>query len=168
MFALHTSFFCACDGNVFLSIPEDEVTDGNFHHIVTVYDQSATSIALYVDGICRGYTVDSNLSARNNSATVDLTFGGTDGSGTAANFFDGSMADMFYKKTALTADQVRKVYAAASQKFCTETDGGSVYINGKQPVDIIAPVFLIDIVMPILSAILSTVGGTKIQSFVFL
>ncbi|UCF50243.1 MAG: hypothetical protein JSU91_01825 [Thermoplasmatales archaeon] len=95
--------------------------DGNFHHIIGVYDQLSTCIKVFVDGKCVSCKKDANLATRNNGTTSELCFGGTyDTAVGLTNAFDGKIEEIFYKKSALTSNEIRKIYAASSQRFVTE------------------------------------------------
>ena len=119
------------DGAVTLDTGTDTGTnlnDQNWHHVCAVYDQTATSLAVYIDGNGIGYTVDSNLSARNNSATADLSFGATDCSGTPANLLNGKMSGFFYQPVALTENQIKEHYCISAGIQCNKDRSGNISI----------------------------------------
>ena len=98
-----------------------ELTDGNYHHVVCSYDTSVGSFLIMIDGKTRAYGISSDtINARNNNTTAKLTFGSQDGSGTLANQMLGEMTEAFYKKVAMTPNEIRKVYAGGCQKLAVQ------------------------------------------------
>jgi hypothetical protein len=110
-------------GNIATSTDVGNIlTDGNYHHVDFTYDTSVGSMRVMVDGKVLAYEIDSNLvNARNNSANSNFSFGGMDVSaGSVTQPFNGRITEMYYSKTALTANEVRKIYAAGCQKLAVE------------------------------------------------
>jgi len=130
------------DTNIVLNVRDmNELLDGNYHFIECIYNQTDTSIAIIVDGTTRGYMVDGALSARNNNASGVFAVGAIYNSSAVANFFGGDITEVFYQDLSSDAllwiNNSRKVYAAGSNKLCTEEGiTGKVKISGQLAVSI--------------------------------
>lgn len=108
---------------------DSELVDDGSHHFAIMYesDTAASNMGLYIDGMCRGYKISSNLATRNNTSTSKLTFGGY-GNGTATLPTQCQMTDMLYAQTAMSSDDIRKIYAAGSGKKAIESRDNKVSI----------------------------------------
>lgn len=96
-----------------------------------IYSRSHGNFSMMlINGAVRGYNKTAGAITAAGSYELGSREGGT--------LMTGGLWDvMLDVNTAFTADQGRKLYAASSGKFCIESDSGDVYINGKQPTNII-------------------------------
>lgn len=84
------------------------VSSGVWHHIVTSYDSTTGRVTLYLDGVLD--TTSSVLTAW--SAGTGYRIGSYNGS----NFFNGPIDDVRIYNTALTAQQVKTLYASGTAR----------------------------------------------------
>jgi len=112
------------------------VNDGNWHHLAFVIDTN-TSVSVYVDTV--GVTSSSwSGTMSDTAADVGLGFGGT---GMAANRFAGSLDQVRFFATALSASQITKLYNEKPESPDTSNfktvlyEGASPYVSnvGFQP-----------------------------------
>jgi hypothetical protein len=107
--------------------------DGYFHFVsASYYDLGSTGLMiLEVDGNIVDYTVSSNLGVRNNSTGAELTFGGSDGSGTPANFFTGQLLEFGYYKERLTFNEKRKFFITGRSLKAYTGNNSRLFITGE-------------------------------------
>lgn len=98
-------------GYVPTKIDDYVIPQNEWSFVCGVYNQSAETLELYVNGEVVASVEDSNLSSRNNSSGADLTIGAYDGSGTPDEFFDGRISNAFYAKYAMTSWEIQQKYA---------------------------------------------------------
>ncbi|MHA1383268.1 MAG: LamG domain-containing protein [Candidatus Helarchaeota archaeon] len=91
----------ACDGTT-------DITDGEWHHVVMTYDDSADSIKIYVDNTeeCSD-TITRSLGTNNNDAGIGQMPEG----GTYARPFDGLIDEVIIYNRALSPDEIAQLYA---------------------------------------------------------
>jgi len=126
-----------------------ELLDGNYHHVAAIYNQTNTSLAILLDGKIVAYTIDANLSARQNSADAIFEVGARD-SGGAEQFLAGDITEISYQDIASDVlawvNIARKIYAAGCQKLVTEetanVSGSKVSIHDGRVSDAIIKAFI--------------------------
>lgn len=96
------------------------ITDGNWHHIVAVWD--GTNMKMYLDGILEATTAAFNAAY---AATTYIRVGCDNQTGTNSSFFNGDIDDLgIINGTALTAGQVKALYqGGADLRFTTDSAG---------------------------------------------
>jgi hypothetical protein len=100
------------DGYINIRVDDEVIPSNIWSQVVAIYNQSTTSMQVYVNGVLVMSAVDAvNLGARNNNTTAKLTIGALDGSGTPSNFYDGLINCAFYCKYAMTQKEVEHLYA---------------------------------------------------------
>lgn len=145
------SYVVSYDGTNSVALSGTDVNyfnDNNWHFVAMSYnpdaDGSNGSVLGFVDGKVDAYKLNSNIyNTRYNDSNTALAFGASDVESTPDKFLDGSIAEIFYKKTALTANELRKIYCAGSRADCkivrndkvVVSDGsgytGEVWVNPK-------------------------------------
>ena len=137
--SIRASVYYSADLSVDVATPSGILTplvaDGEWHDLGIVVNQANTSITIYLDRTVILHEVNANLANRVNHADAEFAIGArVNGVATYDEFFNGGLADAFYKTTALTPDEMRKALCSSCGEFCT-IQNGQTYINGKQPVD---------------------------------
>jgi hypothetical protein len=103
-----------------------DIKDGNWHHVVVTYDQSASTVKGYTDGSL-SETHAISAGTNNNIQTIGAWKTGTTG------YFNGAIDEFAVWNTALTSTQVAEIYNATSTnltKDLTTVSGSNlVYWN---------------------------------------
>lgn len=105
--------------------------DGNYHHLACVYDAVAKTAMIMIDGRITAYQYDATLGSIFDDGTADFAVGASysGGSPLAGSYFPGDITEIFYKRTVLTANQIRKIYAAGCRKMATVDGNNKISIN---------------------------------------
>ena len=80
---------------------------GTWYHVAGVYDSSAKTLALYVNGVLQQTTSAPTVW----QCTGNTLIGRTNRGGTALSFCQGSLDDLRFYTSALTAAQVQTLHA---------------------------------------------------------
>jgi hypothetical protein len=106
--------FFVYDGGTFVASPDagPGIWDGNWHHVVGTYD--GAKVRLYVDGAEVGTGTPTNLQIRYNLPTSNDLFIGTYGDPTSFYNFNGLIDEPSVYNRALSAAEVKALYAAGS------------------------------------------------------
>lgn len=111
--------------------------DLKYHFVAITYDYVSANeswMLMMVDGNIVGYQKNATAGqgSRYNSADSELKIGARSNGG-AEQFWAGDIDEPGYKKTALTPNQLRKIYNAGSRKFATIDGNGKVAtIDGRK------------------------------------
>ena len=101
--------------------------DGNFHHVVVVFDRSDV-ISYYQDGVLKDTTI-SIASVGDVGASVDLTLGAYRGGATL--FFDGSIDQVMIWNRTLSSDEIAERYFNNTKLHSDATTKGELWsVNG--------------------------------------
>jgi hypothetical protein len=106
------------DTIVTISDSQHLVNDGNWHHLVGVRNVTAGQLMIYVDGAIGasiGISGTELEALSNEDAEVDpvvIGAGITGGTNTHHSFFNGSIDEVSYYSSALTAQEIARLYAA--------------------------------------------------------
>jgi hypothetical protein len=94
---------------------DDAINDGEWHHVVFIFDQANNNAYTYVDGVLDG----SNTSYTDNSDTSggDLTIGTRTAGGEADGYWDGSIDEVMIFNRSLSADEVGEIYNSTYSRF---------------------------------------------------
>ena len=86
-------------------------SDGNWHHLVVTYDQSALKV--YIDG---NLEASPSLPSSNYATSSGLTIGSWSdkNSANSARYFDGSIDEVAVFNTDLSADEIQQIYDATA------------------------------------------------------
>lgn len=104
-----------------------DIKDGNWHHVVVTFDQSASTVKGYTDGSLSETHTNKNAGTTNNIQTIGAWKTGSTG------YFNGSIDEFAVWNTALTSTQVSEIYNATgtnTTKDLTTVSGSNlVYWN---------------------------------------
>jgi hypothetical protein len=142
----YRSFFLQMTGGAILFSVQYDTSDSiilyssstlavsTWYHIIAIYDQSTKTMQIYIDGKLAGERYnEANLTTRNNTADSKFTVGGFYSAGTCAAPFDGLIADVFYRKSVLTQQQILNLYKSGSGKFVTKDFRGNLFLYESSP-----------------------------------
>jgi hypothetical protein len=101
----------------------------NWHNYSCVFDNSANTLKLYVDGVLLASSADTNDT---NDSGVAYSIGAdlSGGSNAAADFFPGSIDEPYVTATALSASQVRAMVDVGQRALNNPNHSGSSTIRG--------------------------------------
>lgn len=90
-----------------ITVTDPKFTNSEWHHFVWQFDATNDTLNAYIDGELAG---TGTLAALRNSTTNTFRIGAR--FGTFTNFFLGDVSNFFASQLALTADDIRKIYAS--------------------------------------------------------
>jgi hypothetical protein len=88
---------------------DDTLTTGNWYHVTGVYNATAQTVTLYVNGVDKGGTVSGTIPSLIGDDADRFHIGAKDSSTAATDFFDGQIDDVRVYNYALTGEQVKQV-----------------------------------------------------------
>ena len=114
--------YCACAGNIvagfvgtsggWTTSPGFALVNGTWTHVVGVYDGSAATLSLYVNGELVGTTpgVDSSVASSGLTKRIGRRWD-------LGDYFNGSIDDVAFWNTHLTEDEIKLIYSRQSAKY---------------------------------------------------
>jgi hypothetical protein len=90
----------------------NNIDDGNWHHVVEVWDNATGIITLYIDGVSK--TTSTGTNTLRSGLGTSYIGKQTNSANTSQNFFNGSIDDVRIYNRALSAGEVRDIYESNS------------------------------------------------------
>lgn len=84
------------------------IKDGNWHHVVVTYDQSASTVKGYTDGILSATHTNKSAGTTNNIQTIGAWKTGSSG------YFNGEIDEFAVFNTALSPEKITQIYDATA------------------------------------------------------
>jgi hypothetical protein len=106
--------FNTSDSNYIVATGTTAISDGKWHYILGTYD--GTTATIYIDGVS-----SASSSSKSGTQVTDSTGDFFIGSRGAANYWTGSIDEVFVERRALTADEVAELYRGGSNHRISRT-----------------------------------------------
>jgi len=101
--------------------------DGQWHHVVAIFDFAGATGQIYLDGVSQAVSYQSQgVLTTMDALTQSVYIGALDNVGTPANYFPGSLDDVRIYNRALTPDEIKRLYKMGTAKFGASNVAGSL------------------------------------------
>ncbi len=106
--------------------PSANSIDTGWHHAVVVYDASAQTLNVYLDGILNNGSLAGTVPASITDSANAFNIGADNG----ATFFGGTIDEPFVSSTVLTASEIRHIYEVGSRALQNHTASRITGVTG--------------------------------------